>query len=183
VLVLSVIQCLSNSPLITDYFLRGEHVFDINTVSKMGTGGQLAVDYGELMQEMWSTDASLSAVQPKRLKAAIGKFKPQFENNEQQDAQELLTVLLEGLGEDLNRVKKKPYIQNADSNGRPDPVVAEEWWVSHLARERSIVTLFQVPCLWMLWDVVVFRVVTRLWVRASAAGPVQISNSLFELRQ
>ncbi len=69
---------------------------------------------------------------------------PQFENNDQQDSQECLTVLMEGLGEDLNRVRTKPYIENPDSNGRPDPVVAEEWWTAHLARERSIMLLFQV---------------------------------------
>ena len=43
----------------------------------MGTGGQLAVDFAELMQEMWSSEQSVSAVQPKRLKQTIGKFKPQ----------------------------------------------------------------------------------------------------------
>ena len=53
-------------------------------------------------------------------------------------------MLMEGLGEDLNRVRTKPYIENPDSNGRPDAVVAEEWWTAHLARERSIMMLFQV---------------------------------------
>lgn len=43
----------------------------------MGTGGQLAVDFAELMQEMWSSDSSLSAVHPKRFKATLGRFKPQ----------------------------------------------------------------------------------------------------------
>ena len=71
----------------------------------------------------------------------------QFENSDQQDSQECLMVLMEGLGEDLNRVRNKPYIQSADSNGRPDAVVAEEWWTSYLARERSIMLLFQVSVL------------------------------------
>ena len=39
-----------------------------------------------------------------------------------QDAQELLSFLLDGLHEDLNRVLKKPYVQLPDSNGRPDEV-------------------------------------------------------------
>ena len=79
----------------------------------------------------------------------------QFENNEQQDSQELLTVLMEGLGEDLNRVRTKPYLQNPDSNGRPDAVVAEEWWTGYLSRERSIMMLFQVgasPLSTAMWD-------------------------------
>jgi ubiquitin C-terminal hydrolase len=68
----------------------------------------------------------------------------QFENNDQQDSQEFLTVLMEGLGEDLNRVRTKPYMQNPDSNGRPDEVVADEWWKGHMAREKSVMSLFQV---------------------------------------
>ena len=76
--------------------------------------------------------------------ACVGCAGLQFENNEQQDSQELLTVLMDGLAEDLNRVRTKPYLQNPDSNGRPDPVVAEEWWTTYLSRERSIMMLFQV---------------------------------------
>lgn len=51
---------------------------------------------------------------------------------------------MDGLNEDLNRVVGKPYVQNPESNGRPDDVVAEEWWVRHLARERSVMSLFKV---------------------------------------
>ena len=39
---------------------------------------------------------------------------------QQHDSQELLTFLLDGLHEDLNRVKKKPYIELKDSDDRPD---------------------------------------------------------------
>jgi ubiquitin carboxyl-terminal hydrolase 4/11/15 len=47
--------------------------------------------------------------------------------------------LLDGLHEDLNRVKSKPYIAIKDAEGRPDEVVAEEYWRNHLARNDSII--------------------------------------------
>jgi hypothetical protein len=40
----------------------------------------------------------------------------------------------DGLHEDLNRVKRKPYIQAKDSDGRPDEEVAAEAWTSTSTR-------------------------------------------------
>ena len=53
--------------------------------------------------------------------------------------QELLAFLLDGLHEDLNRVKQKPYIETKDSDGRPDEEVADEYWRYHKARNDSII--------------------------------------------
>lgn len=47
--------------------------------------------------------------------------------------------MLDGLHEDLNRVKKKPYIEIGDSDGRPDELFAEECWRNHKARNDSII--------------------------------------------
>lgn len=52
----------------------------------------------------------------------VGRFAPQFSGYQQQDSQELLAFLLDGLHEDLNRVKKKPYLELKDANGRLDSV-------------------------------------------------------------
>jgi ubiquitin C-terminal hydrolase len=46
---------------------------------------------------------------------------------------------LDGLHEDLNRVKCKPYIEAKDVEGHPDEEVAEEYWKNHLARNDSII--------------------------------------------
>lgn len=53
--------------------------------------------------------------------------------------QELLAFLLDGLHEDLNGVKSKPYLEAKDSDGRPDAEVADEYWGNHLARNDSII--------------------------------------------
>jgi len=61
-------------------------------------------------------------VVPRNFKQAVGRFAPQFSGYQQQDSQELLTFLLDGLHEDLNRIKQKPYIELKDSENRADEV-------------------------------------------------------------
>lgn len=52
----------------------------------------------------------------------VGHFASQFLGYQQHDSQELLSFLLDGLHEDLNRVKNKEYIELRDADGRPDQV-------------------------------------------------------------
>ena len=75
----------------------------------------------------------------------MGKFAPRFSGYAQQDAQELLAFLLDGLHEDLNRVLSKPYIEVKDeTEHKPDAVAAREAWERHLQRDNSIIVdLFQ----------------------------------------
>ena len=47
--------------------------------------------------------------------------------------------MLDGLHEDLNRVKEKPYIEYPDSNGRPDKEVADEAWENYRRRNDSYI--------------------------------------------
>jgi len=136
----SALQCLSNTTPLLKYFLSDDWQYDVNVKNKMGTGGELAVVYANLMRDLWTSESK--AVPPSRFKYVIGKHKPLFNGYEQQDSQELLNFVLSGLNEDLNRVTDKPYMEQPDSDGRPDAEVAEEWWVNHLSREQSIVSLF-----------------------------------------
>ena len=45
-----------------------------------------------------------------------------FSGFAQHDDQEYMSFLLDGLHEDVNRVKKKPYFEHDDSGDRPDEV-------------------------------------------------------------
>lgn len=53
----------------------------------------------------------------------IGEFAPRFNGYTQQDSQELTSFLLDGLHEDLNRIKKKPYIEEKEDKTIPHEVV------------------------------------------------------------
>uniref|UniRef100_W5KNT1 Ubiquitin carboxyl-terminal hydrolase 32 n=1 Tax=Astyanax mexicanus TaxID=7994 RepID=W5KNT1_ASTMX len=107
----SSIQCVSNTKPLTDYFISGRHLYELNRL------------YTALEQIRWT----------------IAKYAPRFNGFQQQDSQELLAFLLDGLHEDLNRVHEKPYVELKDSDGRPDAEVATEAWENHLRRNRSIV--------------------------------------------
>lgn len=63
-----------------------------------------------------------------------------FSGYNQHDSGELITYLLDGLHEDLNRIKKKPYIETKTYDGRPDDVIAREQWDQFLLRNKSKLT-------------------------------------------
>lgn len=73
------------------------------------------------------------------MKKEIGKKNPMFKGTNQHDSQEFLNFLLDSLHEDLNRVFKKPYVEQSESNNRSDAVVAKEHWEGHLKRNQSII--------------------------------------------
>uniref|UniRef100_A0A3Q2C9H0 Ubiquitin carboxyl-terminal hydrolase 32 n=1 Tax=Cyprinodon variegatus TaxID=28743 RepID=A0A3Q2C9H0_CYPVA len=133
----SSIQCVSNTKPLSDYFLSGRHLYELNRTNPIGMRGHMAKCYGDLVMELWS--GTQKSVAPLKLRWTIAKYAPRFNGFQQQDSQELLAFLLDGLHEDLNRVHEKPYVELKDSDGRPDWEVASEAWENHLRRNRSIV--------------------------------------------
>lgn len=98
--------------------------------------------YAELMKDMWLKNKT--GVSPSSFKKSLSTFAPQFGGNRQHDAQELLSYLLDGIHEDLNRVKKRPYIEDKDCDGKHDELDAKEAWANYLRRNKSLVVdLFQ----------------------------------------
>ncbi|XP_078270332.1 ubiquitin carboxyl-terminal hydrolase 4 isoform X1 [Rhinoraja longicauda] len=133
----SALQCLSNTGPLTDYFLQGKYEEELNRENPLGMRGEIAEAYAELIKQMWS--GRNVYVAPRMFKTQVGCFAPQFSGYQQQDSQELLAFLLDGLHEDLNRVKKKPYLELKDANGREDDLVATEAWENHRLRNNSII--------------------------------------------
>ncbi|XP_036375809.1 ubiquitin carboxyl-terminal hydrolase 15-like isoform X2 [Megalops cyprinoides] len=133
----SAVQCLSNIPPLTEYFLKDKYQDELNLDNPLGMRGEIAKVYAELIKQLWS--GKYSYVTPRPFKTQVGRFAPQFSGYQQQDSHELLAFLLDGLHEDLNRIRKKPYIQLKDAEGRPDKVVAEEAWENHIKRNDSII--------------------------------------------
>lgn len=133
----SALQCLSHVELLTSYFLSNQYQKDLNKDNPLGTGGNLALEYDAHLKELWFGTSPSTA--PASLKRAIGRFAPQFSGFQQHDSQELLAYLLDGLHEDLNRVKQKPYVEVKESDGKlDDAIVAKEAWERHLLRNDSI---------------------------------------------
>ena len=138
----TAIQCLSNVPLLTDYLISDAYVADVNVMNPLGTCGELVNAFADLIKQLWSGDQM--SVAPRNFKKIIGEVSSRFSGYEEEDTQELMAFLLDGLHEDLNRVTQKPCIVNPDScDKRPDEVLAQECWSNYKKRNDSmIVDLF-----------------------------------------
>ncbi|XP_011040727.1 PREDICTED: ubiquitin carboxyl-terminal hydrolase 5-like isoform X2 [Populus euphratica] len=132
----SAIQCLVHTSEFAKYFREDYHQ-EINWQNPLGMVGELALAFGELLRRLWAPGRT--AIAPRQFKMKLARFAPQFSGYNQHDSQELLAFLLDGLHEDLNRVKHKPYKKSKDADGRPDEEVADEYWANHIARNDSII--------------------------------------------
>mmetsp|Transcript_7503 Transcript_7503/g.21917 ORF Transcript_7503/g.21917 Transcript_7503/m.21917 type:complete len:1185 (+) Transcript_7503:311-3865(+) len=137
----SALQCLSHSTPITRYFLSGGFKKDINPDNPLGTGGKLALAYHSTIQGLWmNASKGHTSTSPTDLKRAIALFAPRFAGYQQHDAQEFLAYLLDGLHEDLNRIRKAPYVEMPDvTDGHNMAVAGAEAWNAHQRRNDSLV--------------------------------------------
>jgi ubiquitin carboxyl-terminal hydrolase 8 len=98
----SIIQSLSFNFLLTNYFLSGDFVKDINIKNKFSSGGKVVQEWFKLMYVLWSQQYSQLAPQP--FKSIVGNIQRAYLGTQQQDAHEFLVFLLDSLHEDLNQV-------------------------------------------------------------------------------
>eukprot|EP00069_Balaena_mysticetus_P006127 bmy_18397T0 len=133
----SALQCLSNVPQLTNYFLKNRYLEELNFCNPLGMKGEIAEAYADLVKQAWS--GHHRSIVPHVFKTKVGHFASQFLGYQQHDSQELLSFLLDGLHEDLNRVKKKEYVELCDAAGRPDQEVAQEAWQNHKRRNDSVI--------------------------------------------
>ncbi|GMS84872.1 hypothetical protein PENTCL1PPCAC_7047 [Pristionchus entomophagus] len=132
----ATLQMLINCVELRTYFLDGHHKSDVNSLNPLGFKGRLAEAFSDFMQQMWS--CTTRAIEPARIKELVAEKASQFANFAQHDAHEFLSFLLDGLHEDLNRVKTKSLTGTVEADGRPDIEVANEAWHNHLLRNDSI---------------------------------------------
>jgi ubiquitin carboxyl-terminal hydrolase 8 len=149
------LQCLSHIEPICAYFLTGKYAEEINTTNPLSTGGRLVEAFAELQEQLWQKHSRIQS--PKRIWQTLSKFAPHlFDGYEQQDAQEFLAYLLDGLHEDLNLIQKPPPQEaihddedDDEKNAKLEEEKGEEYvaaltWMRHLMRHKSFfVDLFQ----------------------------------------
>jgi ubiquitin carboxyl-terminal hydrolase 4/11/15 len=153
----STLQCLAHTHPLKRYFLSGEYGDDLNRNNPLGTGGDLATQFAQLMMDIWITtapprnflseastgyDSSSSlannVVYPRNFKYTLGKHAERFVGYDQHDSQELATYLLDALHEDTNLVTKKPYVEKPEQKDtESDQEAADNAWELHLKRENS----------------------------------------------
>nr|XP_019008054.1 uncharacterized protein I206_07222 [Kwoniella pini CBS 10737]OCF46835.1 hypothetical protein I206_07222 [Kwoniella pini CBS 10737] len=144
----STLQCLSATYPFTSIFLDGSYKRSINMNNKLGTQGNLANAFAELLKALWKEDYTF--LSPVTFRKNIITFAAQFSGTDQHDSQEFLSFVLDGLHEDLNRVKIKPPPvdmspeREAALETLPPAVASEkEWQIYKMRNDSFIVDLFQ----------------------------------------
>ncbi|KAJ2666411.1 ubiquitin-specific protease doa4 [Coemansia sp. RSA 1199] len=99
----SVLQCLAGTGPLTRYFMRGEWKKNLVQGSREA---EVAVEFARLLETMWR--GQYASVSPLGFRAAVAKCSEQFKANEQEDAHEFATFLLDALHESLNHVHPRP---------------------------------------------------------------------------
>ncbi|EAX98968.1 Clan CA, family C19, ubiquitin hydrolase-like cysteine peptidase [Trichomonas vaginalis G3] len=133
----SGIQCLMHSKPLVKMLLGESWKQDINEINPLGTKGRLVRAFQKLLEEVWSGNSRVLA--PSELKQVIGEFSSRFAGWGQQDSHELITFMLDGIHEDLNRCRVKPQIDTVIGDGINDAETADLAWTNHMKRNDSII--------------------------------------------
>jgi len=135
----SILQCLFNTPLLSDYFLNKSHLHEKNPKSR-----GLADAFGSLLEKVKAHTGAKNysnAESTYDLKSKISRVNSMFSGYEQHDAQEFLKALLEGINDDLSRVVTKPAYKELTADPKKNiQDISDEWFNYMLARDNSIIT-------------------------------------------
>lgn len=139
----SALQCVRSVEELTKYFLTDAYTEEINKTNPLGYHGKVALAYAGLLKEVY--EAGRGSISPRDFKTTVGRCRSTFQGWGQQDSQEFLGFLLDGLQEDLSRIKKKPYIEKPDSTddmiNDPEAIraMAEQVWDITRRRDDSVI--------------------------------------------
>ena len=134
----SSLQCLAHTTPLVEFFMNKSFTEQINSTSVLGAHGEIARVFAKFVREIWTGESAV--VVPYNLKQVIGHFAPQFAGFMQQDAHEFITVLLDGLHEDLNRVISKPYYpEGLSGDGTDNESLAAQTIERILSMNNSVI--------------------------------------------
>ncbi|KAH3686814.1 hypothetical protein WICPIJ_002211 [Wickerhamomyces pijperi] len=142
----SALQCLVHIPELTEYFLLDCFQKELNVDNPLGMNGKIAEAFANLVHHLFEKKShKVNSYTPRDFKYTIGHFNSMFSGYQQQDSQEFLAFLLDGLHEDLNRIFKKPITEKPELNDRdsitPENIklLSEKSWEQHKLRNDSII--------------------------------------------
>jgi ubiquitin C-terminal hydrolase len=135
-----ILQCLFSCAPILTYFSEKFDPADLNVDNTMK--GELAKEFARLCREVRVAN-KYSSISPTMLKDLVAKWAPQFTGFQQQDSHEFLRFFMDGLHEDLNRIKRKPeYEELKTIVGESIQDGANRWW--KYIKDRSDSVIFDV---------------------------------------
>ncbi|XP_065059123.1 ubiquitin carboxyl-terminal hydrolase 19-like isoform X2 [Rhopilema esculentum] len=136
-----VIQVLANIPEIREYFADDHFLNSLNTQNPMGSGGNVAKAFAEVIKALWCCERK-TVVRPQALKHIMGKRCSLFMGFQQCDAQEFFATLLDNLHEDMNQGSRPERSNESASKDEDGPAInekADTAWEDHFRRNNSVI--------------------------------------------
>jgi ubiquitin carboxyl-terminal hydrolase 4/11/15 len=135
----TTIQCLSCYWEFTNYFLTDKYLQHLNKENPIGSKGLIAQSFSNIIKQLIYGKKNLYF--PLNFLLIFSVSQGIFPLGQQHDSQEFLMYLLDTLHEDLNKVKKKPFIENKNTiNGFiEDNIISKTEWNNFLRRNQSLI--------------------------------------------
>lgn len=155
----SGLQCLCHLEPLVGYFLSQRYEGELRISNPKGSGGRLARSFASLVQALWHRgDHLLGPHTPSEIHSSLKSVVPHmFSSFQQQDVQEFLAYMIDGLHEDLNLASGLAPIsfpvtalaspglpQSGGQSEDSQEYEAACAWVQYLSRDKGcMVDLFQ----------------------------------------
>lgn len=140
----TVLQCLSNTDELRDFFLNNNFNANINRNNPFGSSGHVAIGFYNIVSQLWS--GKHSSYSPEKFKEYISSKMNKFEGNAQEDSVEFMEIFLDLLHEDLNRVDRTKKIivdpLPKEEDKMTDNELADAMWKRHLKFNDSLIVDF-----------------------------------------
>ena len=138
----SSLQCFFAIKELTNYFFNYFKEDHLNKDNILGTRGVLTIAYINLLLNINNTTNN-KFLSPETFKIVLGLCSKKYEGNNQEDAHEFITYLLDMMHEDLNRVINNPNINENEKNTKNVNISEEEKsildWNNFLKRNQSVI--------------------------------------------
>ena len=131
----SILQCLSNFTLPSQYFMDTAFQRALNENSE--TRGEVAVEYAELVRALWS--GQFKSISPVDLKRIVGKYRQAFAGYSQQDAHEFYSFLMDMLHNDVNEIKHKVKLPELEFDKMDENEGADMAWNLDKSADKSFI--------------------------------------------
>jgi hypothetical protein len=132
----SMLQCLLHIEPLVSYFLLGKMEGELNAQSPKR--GMVAASFAHLLQDVYHGKAP-TAIAPVNFQRVVSMFAPYLMDFQQQDSQEFLRFLLDGLSEDLCRRRSLPSTTAATEDQQAHSPAANP--TSHASNSGVVNTL------------------------------------------
>jgi len=140
------LQCLAHIEPLVQYFLGSDFKQEVSVTNPANLKGQIAQSFSSLLKALWQSEQDV--YDPRTFRKTLKKIAPHLiEGDEQQDVQEFLAFCIDGLHEELNRVKKPPKKNDEEDSKlvtKGADFAASLAWMRDLERAQSfLVDLMQ----------------------------------------